>query len=553
MSVESQRVVMQAGSPRDETGADPSGAPSLPPAGFRSLALITLGLHLLGLALPLALLQVYDRILPNQALGTLALLVIGVATAIGLEALLRWVRAAAVAHHGANLEARALRRAFNGLLAPSPTDTAHVDPAASGDAVRAIGVLRDRWSGSASLTLLELPFALMYLALIAWVGGALVAIPLALLVLGVLAVWSLTLRGDPIALHAEHAEAKRNRWLWGVLGSLTGVKGSGLEPVLLQHLRQEGRAFHSAQAAMELTSASVKELVSLLAQLATLLMVIFGVGQVVDGALTTGALSACTLLAGRALGPLMGGVGYLARRSRFLQAEARLQSLRETASPQSPVSALPTTGGASLAVAAAAAPGHAPTILVPGGGVLWVHAANGVEASSWLTHLVGANGPPPKNVLIDGIEPTTWRANVSPGRWAWVPRRPAVYPGTVLDNLTWYDPKLRPQALSMAAQIGLIDLLQVSGSGIMATMAKLSAEPGSLGLLQRIALVRALVRSPSLLLLDHAADVLDLDGERRLLEVLAALRGHTTVVMATARPALQALATHRLDLTEKAA
>ena len=72
------------------------------------LIVVTVVIHLLALSLPLALLQIYDRILPSQSYGTTALLVLGVGTAIVLEAVLRYGRMAIFARYGSQYEARTL-------------------------------------------------------------------------------------------------------------------------------------------------------------------------------------------------------------------------------------------------------------------------------------------------------------------------------------------------------------------------------------------------------------------------------------------------------------
>jgi ATP-binding cassette, subfamily C, bacterial LapB len=139
--------------------------------------------HLLALAVPLALLQTYDRILPNQAYGTTFVLGVGVTVAIVLEAALRYARSVLFAHVGSAFESqmtvrilehvlRADSRAFHQLGIP---DLSH--------AVRGVAEVREFWSGNAAVALHELPFALIYILLIAYIGSWLALIPLGFTIL----------------------------------------------------------------------------------------------------------------------------------------------------------------------------------------------------------------------------------------------------------------------------------------------------------------------------------------------------------------------------------
>ena len=128
-------------------------------SGLRAdILTISLAMHILGLALPLALLQIYDRILPAQAYGTASFLVAGVGVAIMLEAVLRYGRQALFANLGARYEAQATLAALERLQHADIRAVEKLGSAAISDALRAISLVRDFWSGQAGAALYELPF-----------------------------------------------------------------------------------------------------------------------------------------------------------------------------------------------------------------------------------------------------------------------------------------------------------------------------------------------------------------------------------------------------------
>ena len=119
------------------------------------LVITTIVIHLLALALPLALLQIYDRILPSQSYGTTVMLVIGVATAIICEALLRYGRMSLFARYAARYEAQTLFDVFKRLLRTDIDKVERMGIASVMDSVRAVSTVRDWWSGSAAVGLYE--------------------------------------------------------------------------------------------------------------------------------------------------------------------------------------------------------------------------------------------------------------------------------------------------------------------------------------------------------------------------------------------------------------
>ncbi|MDF2687663.1 MAG: hypothetical protein K0R61_978, partial [Microvirga sp.] len=132
-------------------------------AFFMPVLEATLLITLLALALPAALLQVYDRILPNKATGTLVVLAITVALAILLEALLRHVRGRLLARMAATSEAQAHRQAMQCLLQAPLSALEANGNGYYAERLSAIGTQREAWSGPALQAMLDLPFALLYL------------------------------------------------------------------------------------------------------------------------------------------------------------------------------------------------------------------------------------------------------------------------------------------------------------------------------------------------------------------------------------------------------
>ena len=248
----------------------------------------TLLITLLALALPIALLQVYDRILPNKATGTLIVLAIMVALAILLEALLRHVRGRLLARMAATSEAQAHRQAMECLLhAPLSALEANGNGYYA-ERLSAIGTLREAWSGPALQAMLDLPFALLYLVGIWYLAGPLVLVPLALLG-GVVLLAALTgRRVRRAARNLALAEERRFNFLFDTLSCVHAMKVLGAEPLLeRRYERLQGGSAQMRRTLAHAISAG-QEGGQLLAQAATIGVAAFGCHMVLNGQLSVG-------------------------------------------------------------------------------------------------------------------------------------------------------------------------------------------------------------------------------------------------------------------------
>ena len=163
---------------------------------------------------------------------------------------------------------------------------------------------------------------------------------------------------------------------------------------------------------------------------------------------------------------------------------------------------------------------------------------SGAGKSTLADVLLGLLAPGEGKVCVDGVPLTgpnlhRWRRSV-----ACVPQEPYLFHDTIRANLRWAEPRATEaemwQALRLAAADGFVAALPDGLDTVTGDRGgRLSG-----GERQRIALARALMRRPALLVLDEVTGQLDAENERRILEALESLRGHTTVVAIAHRPAL---------------
>jgi ATP-binding cassette, subfamily C, bacterial LapB len=143
-------------------------------------------ISVLSLAVPLAIFQTYDCILPNQAYRTTVVLALGVLIAVILEAVLRYSRAVLFAYVGSAIEAQGTVGLLNHVMHADGRALHRLPMPVLTNAFRAVWEIRDFWSGNAAAALHELPFAAIYVVLIGYIAGWLALIPLSLTIVAAL-------------------------------------------------------------------------------------------------------------------------------------------------------------------------------------------------------------------------------------------------------------------------------------------------------------------------------------------------------------------------------
>lgn len=505
--------------------------------------------HILSLALPLALLHVYDRILPNESYGTAVVLVLGVSVAIVLEALLRYGRAILFANVGAAFESRMTVRLLERVMRAEGNAVHALGAPALSDAVRAIGQVRDYWSGNAAAALHELPFVVIYIALIAYVGSWLAMIPLALTIVAFLAALLIIRASGNAVLDLEAADIRRRDLVWGIFVGLSEVKAMAAETVMVRRYRDVvAKAMH-ASGNVENYTALVRENGALLSQLSTIGVLTLGVFMVVAGELTTGGLAACTLLAGRSIGPGLGAFAYLGRIAFRKQAERKID--RVLSLPEAPMwiesadGGLPFKGG-PITISGSALEGG--SVSVPQGGVVRIDAPDSLTATAALDTIAQMEKSLELDVTFDGMRSTAFDGQSFRQGVAIATAHTNLIHGSMLDNLTLFSPQYDAEAIRLTQLLGLDSYVDGLRQGVMTQIGPVGAEIVSPGIAVRIGLIRALVRKPYVLCLDEVGVALDIDGMRRLTEVLKTLKGRVTIFLVSSNPALRELAEQTIRL-----
>lgn len=525
---------------------------------FTELLLSSTLINVLSLALPFTMLQIYDRILPNEAYGTASVLAIGVGIAILLELLLRYTRSWLLALNASNYELQTTTQFVDRLM---KADYHHVEQLGAGKilhGITSIATMREIYSGQAAVALMDFPFVIIFLALVAYIGGPLVFIPILVWGVAGIGVWQMGKKLSVATRELAISDDERTRLLILVLSGLTTAKALALESRITSAYKKINYQRLAQQNEVDWLSSQLQEWIQGASQATTLALVLIGCFEVLNGDLTTGGLAACSILAGRAVAPLS-AIGSL--KAKFVTAQSAMQDVNEIiASPPESLNGsqvyhqkLP-SGPIQFEQVSAQQTGaklkHI-NLTIPAGSLVTVTSNPLTHASLLLSTVGGYHQVTEGAIKIDSIlltehDPLEYRQSISyVSPWA------TLFAGSILDNLTLFRHEREAYAMVLADKLGLSATIAQLPAGYQTLVGNNDSQMLNKGAIKLIAIVRALAQSPSILLLDEPMVSLDADSQQRLLALLLELKNHITLIVASYFTEIATISDYRIHISSQ--
>ena len=506
--------------------------------------------NLFTLVTPFFVMNVYDRVVPNHALETLWVLATGVAAVFLFDILIRTLRVHFIDAAGKRADVLLGSKLFAHIL-NTPMKRQPQSVGAFANHFHEFEALRDFVTSATLVTVIDLPFVILFIVVIAWVAGpvALVAgIAAPLVILGGLALQPALRR---LVERGYRGAADRHATLIESLGALPTIKAQGAEGQM--QARWEAVSVELARTGLKtrFLQALALHFAIFVQQFAVLATVVYGVYQISEGAMSVGALIACTILTGRALGPLGQVAGLL---TRYHQSAASLRALdrifageTERAEEAALLHRPKLTGGVEFRDVHFTYPGQPMATLngvsfsVRPGERVGVIGRLGSGKSTLQRLIQGLYHADEGAVLVDGVDlrqldPADLRRNIGA-----VPQDVELLAGSVRDNILFGTPWADDEAVVRAAEVaGVTEFVNQHPSGFALEV----GEGGRLlsgGQRQAVAVARALLREAPLLLLDEPTSSMDSASEERLKRRLAESTWGKTMILVTHRSSLLTL------------
>lgn len=492
--------------------------------------------------------NVYDRVVPNGAIASLIALSVGMGIAVLFDFVLRLVRSRIIDMTGKKLDVIMASNIFEHVLsvkmAQRPTSVGIL-----ANQIREFDSVREFFTSGTVVSVTDLVFAVLFIAVLFMIGGALAWIPLAMLPLMIVVGFCLQWPLERAMRKLQAESAARHGVLVESLTGIETVRATAAEARMqnawersVAATARSGEDVHF-WSSVALTSASTAQ------QLNYLLMVIVGVFLILDGKITVGVLVASTMLSGRVLAPIAGIATVITRAAQTyitLKAINRVMSLeRERPPGRIYVSRRVETGSVTFDNVTFRYPNSNENALdkisfqIAGGERVGIIGRVGSGKTTIGRLLTGFYEPLDGKICIDDVDtrqydPADLRAGVG-----FVLQDTDLFFGKIRDNIAFGKPNATDEEILEAARLAGVESF-IAGHPLGYDMP--IAEGGrslSGGQKQAIGLARTLIRRPKVLFLDEPTAHFDVRSEAEFIERLKTLAERNLTIM---------ISTHRLSL-----
>ena len=206
----------------------------------------SLTINLFSLALPVVVLQVYDRIIPNQAYGSFYVMLLALLVVVAVDAALRILRSVILSWSGARFEHRQSMRLVNRILSADTLAYESSSPGSYLDRFQNLEKVQEFYTGQSILLLVDLPFIPIFLFLIWLIAGQMILIPVVLLLLFLLVSVITGTRVRRALKQRVAMDERRQNFVIETLRGMHTIKSMAMEELMLRrHERLQGQSANS--------------------------------------------------------------------------------------------------------------------------------------------------------------------------------------------------------------------------------------------------------------------------------------------------------------------
>lgn len=532
------------------------------PAVWRkpSVLISSLIINILALGLPIVILQVYDRIIPNQAIESFSLLMVGLIVVILVDGLLKIFRSMLLSWEGARFDHRESLHAMNHILDAESTAYSSKPTSYYLDKMHALEQIQEFYSSQSILLAIDLPFVFIFLTLIWVIAGPLILIPLVLLGIFIIVSSKVGKRLRVALKKRSTMEERRQNFIVETLSGIHTIKSMAMESLMLR--RYERLQKQSAESICELAkiNSTVQGIGGTISQLAVVCFASIGSIFVIDGTLTVGALAAGTMLSSRVLQPGLNAMKIWTQFQTVRIAHDKVSELYSMAEEKSGdfMSDKNIDGKLEMSEVYFKYPTQKEFLLenisltIDAGDSISITGDNSVGKSTLVALLSGFLRPNKGEIRLDDKDIADYDLEYLRAQIGLVPQRGLLFEGTILENMTLYrEGEAVEQAIELSKILGLDEIITRLPSGLDTQVGGAAVDTLSEGVRQKIIMVRSLIGHPKIMLFDDANANFDIKNDARLLFVVEQFKKKKTLVIISHRPSFLNICNRHFKLQDK--
>ena len=509
---------------------------------YAEVLVASLLINLFALVSPLFIMNVYDRVVPNHALDTLWVLASGVFVVYFFDIIMKSLRGYFVDVAGKRadiiLSSRTYSRVLDIQMKSRPPKVGSF-----ANNLQEFDSFREFFTSTTLITVIDLPFVLLFVLLIYGIGGVLAAVPLIAIPLVLLSGFLLQRPLRDVINKTFTESARKHAMLIESLTALDAIKGARAEGVMQRRWEEFNARIARLALRSRFLSLSAVNVAQVIQQLGTVAVVILGVYQIIEGELSVGGLIACTILTGRALAPMAQVASVFTRYHHSIAAFEAINRVMELSVERPP-------GHKFL---------HRPhlagriefrdvTFAYPGAQVPAVRQFNFDIAAGERVAIIGRMGsgkstvhrlimkfydPNEGSILINGTDAQQIDPNDLRGHVGYVPQDVMLLAGSIRENIALGHARASDADILTAAGLsGILPFVNEHPEGFDFDVGERGTNLSG-GQRQAVAISRALLADPSIVLLDEPTNAMDNTAENHFKNQLTAYLEGKTLILVT--------------------
>jgi len=513
---------------------------------FHLLAMTFL-INFVALTVPLFIMVIYDKVIGAKSIDTLPYIITGVAVLLVADLILRYLRAQLLGSVAGRIDYLIGSETFRQLLFLPPVFTERSTVAAQLSRLKQFDSVRDFFTGPNAAMTLEIPFAILFISVIAILAGWLAIIPVAVIFTYIIFGTFWLPHTSSKVMQSGIAKTNKQRMLMQSMDGRKEIKAIGGESVWWERFRETSGDAVMANYETFTASSILNSISQSLMTMAGAATVGFGTLMVINGDMTIGALIATMALVWRVLSPLQGAFLSFFKFQQLNKSITQINQLMQLQVEQH-------SGQASLLlsnldghikvdrVSFRYGPEDDPALLgvsfdVKPGEMIAICGSTGAGKSTLVKLIAGMYRPQAGSFSIDELDIRQLNAMDLRRAISYVPQITHMFHGSIAQNMRLNNVLATDKDLHRAAEeAGVLDDILSLPEGFNTRIGDNTGDHMPPGFLRALSMARAFVNPAQILLLDEPGASLDDESDQRLIKQLHKLKGRHTIIMVSHRP-----------------
>ena len=514
---------------------------------IKHLLMMSFFINLVALSVPLSVMLIYDKVIGSRSEETLPYILAGIAIVLIVDFGLRQLRAKLLGAVAGRIDYLIGVETFKQLLFMPPIYTERSSVSAQLSRLKQFDSVRDFLTGNGASVILEIPFAVLSIIVIALIAGPIAWVPViaivAYIVLGFVVVPLLSRKQQFYGI----SKSNKQRFTLQTLEGRSEIKSIGGEQLWQERFRESSSQNAAAGYKSSLANAIATSAGQFIMSCAALAVIAWGTFAVMAQTLTVGGLIASMALIWRVLMPLQMAYLNAAKTKQIFKSLAQINQLMKISVEQTGAQAgrlIPHVKGRilvdrlSFRYSAEQDPAVlGASFLIEPGELITITGTTGSGKSTLLKLIAGMYQAQAGIIALDNLDIRQLDAAELRRSMAYVPQDVKMFHGTIAQNLRLNNGlATQDELLKALHEAGIADEVLALPDGINTRIGDNITEQFPPGFTRGLALARALVRPAPILLLDEPGTSMDMEADQSFIERLKRMRGRYTVIMVTHRP-----------------